>query len=182
MFKRKYISYKLFVPFILIVNSCATEIAIAHDSYKYSVPVCSTLILNQKITIASDLGRTYCQYGKELKKKDIDIYYPHCSITTHKIVSHDRVIYPDSFEIYRVRNEEELAQREVYYASTFFMDRDYGSTITGLSSYYYLRSKSNQDIRTLECLKWDSPGDNEYLSINEVKIALGDIFTLQLNE
>ena len=182
MLNIKYISYKLFIPFLLVISSCSTEIVIDHDSYKYSVPVGSKLILNQKITIAANQGRTFFQNGKELKNKDVDIYYPHCSITTHKIVNSERVIHADSFEIYKIIDDEEYAQRNVYYASIFFMADNYGPSITGLVSYYYLRSKAKQDIRTLECLQWNSPGDNKYLSINEVKIALGNIFTLQLNE
>jgi len=55
-----------------------------------------------------------------------------------------------------------------------------GPLITGLVSYYYLKSADEPNVRTLECIQWDSLYENNYLSISEIRQALGDVFTLQL--
>lgn len=178
----KYISYNLLIILTLLISSCSNELVKDHDSFAYSVPIGSKLILNQEITIHANLARTFFQNGNEIKERDINIYFPHCSITTNTLVDNDRTIKPAAFEIYKIRDKEEHVSRNIQYASLSLMVSADGPTITGLTSYYYLRSTLEQDIRTLECAQWDTPTDNRYLSINQIKKSLGDIFTLQLNE
>jgi len=168
--------------FLFTIISCSQEIVKDENSYLYSIQSGSKLILNQSIFIAPNLGRTYFQNGKVTSESDINIYYPHCSITVNTILDHERRISPTTFEIYKVVDDEEYAQGYMFYASTKLMHGSDGPLITGLVSYYYLRSPSEPDVRTLECIQWNSLYENKHLSINEVRKSLGDIFTLKLNK
>jgi hypothetical protein len=152
------------------------------DLYTYSIPVGSTLILNRPISIPANLGRTFFQSGKIVSENSINIYYPHCSLTVNTILDYERTISPTQFTIYKVMDNEEYAQGYILYASSNINVSSDGPIITGLASYYYLRSPTESDVRTLECIQWDSPYENNYLSIREVRKALGDVFSLNLND
>jgi len=163
----------------LIISGCSVSNIKDQDSYFYSVPVGSTLSLNKTITIPANLARRFFQDGKQMLKKDINIYYPHCSFLMNTLTDVERTIKPTIFEIYKVQDDLELAQRYVYFASIALRYND-GLSIVGYASYYYLRSVSAPDVRSLECLQWSDSIDDQYLSINEVKKLLGDYFTLTL--
>jgi len=149
------------------------------DSYLYSVPVGSSLRLNKDITIPANLARRYFQYGQAVKEKAIDIYYPHCTIVMNTLVDYERTITPTIFEIYRVVDDEQEVRRYVYYASNYLTSDD-GPVIVGFTSFYYLRSADYPDVSSLECLQWNDPSSNQYLSINEIKNVLGEYCTLQI--
>ena len=117
--------------------------------------------------------------GKPMLEKDINIYYPHCSLLLNTLDDIERTINPAVFEIYKVEDDIEMAQRYIYFASNALGYND-GPSIIGYASYYFLRSPSAPDVRSLECIQWNDPVNVEYLSINEVKAALGDYFTLSL--
>jgi len=165
----------------LALSACSAPVVKDQNSYLYSVPVGSTLRLNKAITIPANLARRYFQAGKAVLEKDINIYYPHCSLLMNTLVSSERTLQPTSFEIIKVLDDEELAQRYIQYAANFISQSD-GPTIVGYASYYYLRSADAGDVRSLECIQWSDPVSVEYLSINEVRRSLGDYFTLELKD
>jgi len=151
-----------------------------YDSIFYSVPVDSTLTLNRDITIPANLARRFFQNGKSLKESDINIYYPHCSILMNTLVDYERTIKPTVFKIYKVLDDEQEARLYIHFASNFIKANS-GPVIVGFASYYSLRSADNPDVSSLECLQWNDPYIDEYLTVNEIKKSLGDYFTLQIN-
>ena len=165
----------------LILTSCSYSTKKDFDSNLYSVPVGSTLTLNKSITIPANLARRYFQNGIAINEKDINIYYPHCNLLMNTLVDYQRTIEPTTYEIYKIVDDEEHAERPVYFASTVVSDGE-GPSIIAYASYYYLRSSVGSDIRSLECLQWDYPAEVEYMSINEIKQSLGDYFTLQIKQ
>lgn len=163
------------------MTACTRLPVIDHDSYLYAVPVGSKLSLNKNITIPANLARRYFQYGKPVREKDVDIYYPHCNIVMNTLVDHERTIKPAVFEIYKVFDDDQEVRRYVYYADNF-LSSDHGPVIVGFTSFYYLHSVDYPDVTRLECLQWNEPSKDQYLSINEVKKVLGDYFTLQISD
>jgi len=164
-----------------LLSACSLPTSTDENSFLYSVPVGSKLILKQEIPVKASLGRTFIQNGNVVAEHKINIYYPHCSLTTNTLLDHDRIIKPTAFEIYRVVDDVEYAQSYIQYASINFFSHSDGPTIIGHASYYYLHSTDEPDIRTLECVQWGSPEDVRYLSIKEIRATLGDIFSLELN-
>lgn len=163
-----------------LLAACALPTSTDPDSFLYSVPVGSVLELNQDFPIKAHSARTYMQAGKIVQESELNIYYPHCSLLTNTLEDYDRIIKPTRFEIYRVVDDEEHAQRYVQYAARLFGFDSDGPTIIGQSSYYYLRSADEPDVRSLICIQWGSPESVEYLSINQVRAVLGGIFTLHI--
>jgi hypothetical protein len=177
----KYFVTGLMLGSLLVITACSSSPVKDPDSYLYSVPVGSKLILNKEITIPANQARRYFQNGRALLKKDIDKYYPHCSILMNTLVDYERVIKPAVFEIYKVVDEQNYVQAPVHVASSLFYDID-GTAIIAYASLYYLRSAEEPDVRSLECAQWNDPLNVEYLSINEVKKSLGEYFSLQIND
>ena len=177
----KYFLISLILSGLITLTACSSDPVKDPDSYLYSVPVGSKLTLNKEITIPANLARRYFQNGRVILKKEVDIYYPHCSILMNTLVDYDRVIKPTVFEIYKVEDEHDYVQRPVYVASRLLGNID-GPIIIGYASLYYLRSVDASDVRSLECAQWNDPVDVEYLSINEIKKSLSEYFSLQIND
>lgn len=175
----KYLIASLIACVLLVLTACSSGAAKDPDSFLYSVPVGSKLILNKEITIPANRSRRYFQNGRAVLKKEIDIYYPHCSLLMNTPADHERVVKPTIFEIYKVVDDSDYAQLPVYVASRDFPYVD-GPTIVGYASIYYLRSAEEPDVRSLECARWDDPVSIRYLSINEVKKAVGGYFGLEV--
>lgn len=164
----------------IVLAACALPTSTDPDSFLYSVPVGSVLELNQDFPIRAHTARTFMQAGRIVEENELNIYYPHCSLLTNTLQDYDRVIKPTRFEIYRVVDDEEHAQRYLQYAARLFGFDSDGPTIIGQSSYYYLRSADEPDVRSLICIQWGSPESVQYLSINQVRAVLGGIFTLHI--
>lgn len=176
--------YKIIISciFITFALGCEPTVVKDLDSQFYSVNTGSVLTLNKPVTIQANTGRTFFQNGKIIKEKNLNIYYPHCSITVNTIVNHNRIIKPTNFTIYKVDDQEEHAQLHVLYVSRGVLGNNDGPSIIGQASYYYLRSLDEPDVRTLECVQWGDPYDVRYVSINDVRSAVGSIFSLVLND
>ena len=177
----KYFTISLISGILLALAACSSAPVKDPDSFLYSVPVGSKLILNKEITIPADLARRYFQNGKAMLKNDVNLYYPHCSILMNTLMDNQRVIKPTVFEIYKIIDNQEYAQRRVQFAGIPLGNVD-GPTIIGYAGYYYLRSIDEPDVRSLECAQWNEPVSVRYLSINEVKKALGEYFSLQIKD
>jgi len=182
--KKKYLLIFL-VLLAILLSSCSNSETILQNiknekSYTYSITAGSTLTLNQSITVAADRGRIFFQNGIVTTEKNLNIYYPHCSLTVNTISNFERELSPTTFLIFKVINDEEYAQGYMLFADSQLKTASDGPIISGLVSYYYLKSDKEPDVRTLQCIQWDSLYENRYLSISEIRKSLGNVFTLNL--
>lgn len=164
---------------LVFLVACSSTPVKDTSSFLYSVPEGSTLTLNQSITIPAHLARRFFQGGQPTLEKHINIYYPHCSIVMNTLADHERTLKPTVFEIVRVQDNEEEASRYILYANRTMVLGD-GPLIIGKSTYYYLQSRDEPDVRSMECIQWNDPYSVKYLSIDEVRKSLGNYFTLRL--
>ena len=177
-----YSSLKLMLLCIIssITISCSQTIKKDIESQFYSVPEGSTLTLHKPIAIMQNTARTFFQNGFITKEKNLNIYYPHCSITVNNLVNHNRNLNPTTFTIYKVEDQEEHAKRYILYAAIRKLGQNDGPSIIGQASYYYLKSTDEPDVRTLECVQWGDPFYVKYVSISDINSALGNYFTLTI--
>lgn len=169
----------LLITSCLIISACQPMIVADEDSVYYRVPLGSTLLLNQQLSIPPNKARIFIQYGQLMSYKAIDKYQPHCEFEINTLKQSIQYIEPDQFEIYRVGTDYRDVSLQFLYASLTMGDEDYGLPIVGFATELYLRSRHQPDVRKLSCLHWDGP-KADHLSINQIKKILGDIFTLQL--
>jgi hypothetical protein len=169
-----------FVSAALLAACDNSQLVKDENSPYYSVSVGSTFTLNREITIQPDQTSVYLQYGKIELVRDIDFYKPHCKFELYTISEQSRLVEPDTFAVTRIVDQKEnVAAKSTAYAGLEMTQVD-GPIILTYATTMYLESKLQPDVFRMTCKRWDWPVLGEYLSINEMRQALGDYFTLTL--
>lgn len=172
----------LLITLLSQITSCSTPVVKDPDSQFYSIQAGSELILHKPVKVHANTARTFFQNGNITAEKNLNIYYPYCSITIKSIASISRTIKATTFQIYKVIDDEEEASLVIKYAARNLMSHTDGPTIIGQASYYYLKSIDEPDVASLECIQWGDPFYVKYVSINEIRLALGEYFSLILKD
>lgn len=150
------------------------------NSQFYSVSPGSTFTLNREVTIQPDNTSIYLQNGKIELVKNIDFYKPNCKFELYTISEQARQVKPDTFVVTKVVDQsEDVSAKWPTYAGLGMALGD-GPVHLTFSTTMYLESKLQPDVFRMSCKRWDWPATGEYLSINEMRQALGDYFTLTL--
>lgn len=190
----------VFVVSVLIMSGCQTTDYIGNEnSYRYRIPVSSTLTLNQTLTIPADRSSIYLFRGKVVTYNDVDIYYPHCQFRLNKIGKQVRTIRPDTFVITKVNDWEDYhAQGPLRFADASISigggvgvgtsgrvtvgagTGDGGPSIIKYATIISLQSSSQPNVKDMICAHWGDQGDIEAVTIKETRDTLGSIFTLHL--
>ncbi len=177
--------YLLSVALIITLPLTAcTEANVIKDtsSQFYSVTVGATFTLNRPITILPNMTSVYLQNGKTSSSRDIDFYYPNCKFELYTISESERTVQPDTFVVTRIIDDAENASiDEVLYASLASGGSD-GPLFLNYLTMMYLKSEKQPDVYRITCQNWDDVPDGKYLSIDQMRQALGDVFTLTLAE
>ncbi len=170
------------IPAALLTACDNSQVVKDEDSQFYSVSVGSTFTLNREITIQPDQTSVYLQFGKIELVKNIDFYKPHCKFELYTISEQARLVKPDTFVVTRIVDQKEnVATKATAYAGLEMTHVD-GPLILTFLTAMYLESRMQPDVYRMTCKRWDWPVLGEYLSINEMRQALGDYFTLTLAE
>jgi hypothetical protein len=163
------------------LSACDNSQAVKDENSPfYSVSVGSTFTLNREITIQPDQTSVYLQFGKIELVRNLDFYKPHCKFELYTISEQARVVKPDTFVVTRIVDQREDVSRESPLYAGLGMAYDTGPVNLTYSTAMYLESKKQPDVFRMDCKHWDWPNIGEYLSINDMRQALGDYFTLTL--
>jgi hypothetical protein len=174
--------YKL-LPLLFAVTfmlACESQAVKDENSQFFSVPLGSTFTLNREIRIQPDQTSVYLQNGKSGASRDVDFYKPHCKFELFTISTEARVVKPDTFVVTRIVDRREDVSTSWPTYAGLGMARGDGPIHLTYSTTLYLESKIQPDVYRMDCKRWDDPVIGEYLSINEMRQALGDYFTLTL--
>lgn len=171
----------LLIVFVILfaLSACSRQAILDENSARHSVPVNSILTLNQALEFPPRQARIFFQHGQLMPYTQINKYDAYCEFEINTLKDSIQVIQPDNFTIYKVSIDRRFVSRDQLFASLsmdMFRDQD----IVGFSDDMYLSSERQPDVRKLSCLQWDDASDMSYLSIREIRQALGNIFTLRL--
>jgi len=161
----------------LLLLGCSSITTTDVSSPLYTLPEGSTLELHQAISFPPHLARVFMQNGKLSAEKSIDKYHPYCEFEITTLSNDIQLIKPDQFEIYKAIDNEHEVNRYFMFASLFMSSVD-GPIILGYASEFYLRSQKQPQVRLMTCLRWDDPGPRRYLSLTDIRQALGNIFSI----
>ncbi len=153
----------------------------------YAPPVGTTVALNQSITIPGERTAVYLQGGEVRTFSEVSKYYPHCKFELRTREPSAREVRPDTFTVERVNRETAVSWSAiagprvaaagvgiVFGAGT---EGDGGSPET-YATHLYLRSVRQPEVYRLTCQQWGYPPQGEHVSINDMRRALGAVFTL----
>ncbi len=171
-----------------VISACEANRVKDEASPFYSVAVGSTLMLNREISIAGDQVAVYVQNGEVLREADINKYQPNCKFEIYTIDEKPRSVQAGSFEIIKVEDNIEsssiqqgtqLASLDHVIAGKLnalgMLDR---SEVFNYATMMYLRSDKQPDVFRMTCQHWESVLDDRYLSISQMRTAMGEVFTL----
>jgi hypothetical protein len=168
----------LFTLALLVLISCQPAVAGDETSPYYKVPVGSTLTLHQPLTIQPNHASVHMQDGILMPASRIDNYYPSCEFEVNTLAKEHTLIRPDTFTITKVVQEHDFTTDDSV-ISTF---NSGGDSAVDYMTVLYLKSSRQPDVLRMTCTHWDEPIDAEYLSINEMRKAMGKIFTLNISQ
>ena len=170
---------------LMLIAGFVLSACVSHPYDEHSeltrVPAGSSLTLNQSIHIAANSLSVYMQDGNIKPYSAIDKYYPHCKFELYTLSDHARTVQPDTFNIVRVMDETDLSSsRATTFASlrTADSNSDGGPSIVTFSTSLYLKSKAQSDVYRMTCMHWGLINERRYLSIAEMRKAMGNVFTL----
>lgn len=176
------------VPVVFIVAWIAgcQSVPRAHNAPKSLPSVGQTIVLHQSLTVQAGSTRVYMQDGKPLNFSHIDIYRPWCQFYLYEHpddLKDKRTINPDIFSVIESYNLDEvfIAHRSTIVASSGWLLSDSSSGDVGprtLQSIMKLKSINQPQVTELKCVIFDDPVDNNYLSIRQMQLTLGDLVTL----
>ena len=147
----------------------------------------SELILNQPLSIMPNSVSVYLQYGKLMGYRELDRYYANCKFELYSMSESMREVKPDRFLVARVTTEEEIVSREMPRLAgkgigigIHFGNGDGGPTAVIYTVVIYLQSAEQPDVFRLSCQHWDDPAWGDQLTLEDVRKALGNVFTLKI--
>lgn len=150
-----------------------------------SVPQGSRLILNHDITIPAGSVKVIYQGGRQVYAANE--YEPFCKFEILPLKDVPQQVSADEFVIYRSGRGQHallvgigLETLPRYAARGFLWWRDDAPSPRIYGTYMFLRSPTQPDVYRLICGHLQEPdGLARYLTINQIRAAIGDTFTLQ---
>ncbi len=174
----------LFAPLCAAsLAACSNSPVVGNEGSQYfSVAPGSTFTLSTEITIQPHQTSVYLQNGRVERYGNIDIFRPHCKFELYTISEQARTVKPDTFVVTRiVDRREDVSTGWPLYAG-LELATDGGPMHKTYSTAMYLESQLQPEVYRMDCMQWDWINVGEYVSVSQMRQALGDYFTLTLAE
>lgn len=163
----------------LLLSACAMPVVDRFDYPPYKIPVGSVLVLNQAITIPAGHTRAIIQHGKVVTRKQSDQYYPYCEFEVLTLKDTDQVVNPDRFIVHKFSRQRDTSSQTVMFASLSMFGFD--PPLIAYNTILYLSSQKQPDVYRISCMYWTDDSLDNFLTVNQLKKTLGNLFTLQID-
>ncbi len=158
-----------------------TAVALDENSPFVTVPAGSQLILKTPLPFRAGQTRLYLQQGLIMPPEDVDVTTPYCWLELTPAPVADVKLQPGTFTVARVNDgttdaddselpmppsqdgEPPLASADVLYRTVLFV-----------------RGAQPSTLNTVTCEQLDDVQLGQYLSISDIRVALGALFSLDL--
>jgi hypothetical protein len=165
-----------------------------YDNPRNLPPPGTIIELNETLTFSPGKSRSNIQNGTALGSGRFDHYQPWCQFYLHEskdVMKTTRTIEPDRFTVVSSgRNVDHTSTKPVELTfvsvgvggpvySRRLIDGEIGAQ--SLKTTMRLRSENQPQVRELRCAISDDPWSYNFLSINQIIGALGDVATLKLS-
>lgn len=162
-----------------VLSACAVQ-PFDENSRFSAIPTGSILGLNQVIDIAADQVSVYLQAGRVMAYKEINYYLPHCKFELYSIAEQPRKVQPDEFVVTQVVDYTEMTSLRPVTTASLLTAND-GYDIVTYTTIIYLKSVKQADVYRMSCMHWDDMANRRYLSISQMRKAMGEVFSLKIN-
>ncbi len=158
----------------LFLSACQTGIAPQPGNGTDPVLAITSVTLNSDLTVRADYAGEYIQSGLITPFNSLSLYYTFCKLELRRPAPQPRVIQAGTFKVSRIYQEAEF----VGFARQQFAG-DGSSGMVMSRTILFLQSDEQPDIFRLSCMKQDLSFYADQPTLEEMRIALGDILTLQ---
>lgn len=148
-------------------------------SAEFWVPVGSKLVLRRSIEIPPGQGSAHLQDGKLLPWYHVNQYAPYCALALQAGREVAQSVGPDDFVVRKVSQRFlfTLAQARLVRAKRESSD---AMTYEVLATVIQVHSERQPEVRALTCASWGLPQGRSYLTVAQIRRALGAYFALEL--
>ena len=161
----------------IIFTLTACESLLVDGTPFVEAPLNSRLVLKQELEIPSGQVAVYIQDGKIVTAKGVRVRRPNCKFEIRTIEDRVRKVMPDEFRIIRYFLDRNfVSSGAVMLASVGMVFADSGgATAEVYTTEMFLHSENQPDVLRLSCEHWEDPADGTYLTLDEIKQALGQV-------
>jgi len=164
----------------LLLFACQAPPAVVDEnSPYYPLPAGSRLTLKQGLTVPAESAHVTLQGGRVRDDHHVNAYQPNCRLEVQKRRDTPQKVEPDEFRVRRARHEQQTARVE----GALRVARrvvDGGPTFVRYQTILDLESARQPQVRWMICEQWGDPATGRHLTVREIRLALGDTFTLTL--
>jgi len=175
---------------VMLLTACQT----AYEGYEgnvnspyYLVPAGSTLVQHQALVIPPNRAGVSLQGGQVLPLSQINQYHPYCKFEVLRVRDAAQAVRADSYVIKKVVQEitDTVDTGRIRLAAlsigmgVLAREKD-GASMETYATRLYLRSDKQPDVYRLSCGQWAFPATGQHVTIREMRVALGGVFTLRL--
>lgn len=175
------------VSVVLALYACSVNPTTDENSAFYNVPVGSSIRLNQDVTINGEQVAVYVQNGRLMPYDEVNKYNPNCKFEIYTMSEQPRIVKQDTFRIIKVVDDIESSslQKSTQLALLddvfMFVSLDM-SNVFNYATMMYLNSEKQKDVYRMTCQHWEDIKDDRYLTVTQMREAMGEIFTLVIKK
>ncbi len=169
---------------LLLLAGCQGMYPYDESQRAFSVPSGSALVLNRALIVPAGELAIYLQNGVAYGGAP-NRMLPYCKFELRQRHEEPRRIEPRTFRIDRSTRHWSAGLTpdwRLQPARLLLFDFDGGPTFIIYSSFFFLSSPQQPDVLRMTCEHWGDPATDWFLSITEIRQALGEVFTLELRD
>lgn len=170
----------------LLMLGCESAPVDRERSTAFVIPTGSTLVLHQPLTIPAETASILIQDGKVAKGRKVRQYHPHCRLEVLDRMQQPQTVQPDTFVAVKVTDFYEIVQAEPAQVAQLdgankpiILAHDASATWNYITEIR-LESARQPNVLRLQCMQWNAPPNDDYVTVGQIRAALGDIMTLEL--
>ena len=174
--------YYFVIIFSGLLSSCQSNLPIGYSGTAFDeLKPGAKLVLKQGVFIPSGLAAIYLQDGQIVTESVVRVRQPHCKFEVNTISEAVTKISADEFDIMRYSMDTDYVMQEVQrfaalsLSISVFGDSGGGPTAKVYVIEMFLKSARQPDVLRISCGHWEDPMDGNYLTLSQVKQALGSI-------
>jgi hypothetical protein len=184
--KLHYLLLFLIAPLLAGCQTSAFTYENPNDDPHRVPPKGSVVILNQPLQFRVGSSRSYVQYGVA-QTGGVNSRNPYCMFYLYEppeALKQERTIQPDQFTVIKSFQATSFASvKPIVQAAVILPSRDFadGPSAQTLTTTLRLKSELQPQVRELRCSVFGEANLYDFVSINQIIEALGDVATLQLS-
>lgn len=166
----------------LILGGCRMLVGDGQRPSPAGTTPVTRLTLHERLVVPAGKWSVYFQRGVATSFGGVDEYQPYCELQVTGPAAYEQFIEPGEFEVLNVRNDvDAFLNAPVKVASSALrvgglLDREFVLYETVM----HLRSDHQPRVSQLRCARLDELRVGVFLSLAEIREALGNIMTLGL--